>query len=73
MSAEVVKLRPADDPNVVLEAAKDTLNSVVVLGWTNDSPEQLYAAASMNMGPAEVNMLCDLLKAELLASAVSEA
>lgn len=47
MSETVVQLRPADNPDVVLEAAKGEVEQVLVLGY--DSDGELYAASSSEL------------------------
>ena len=44
MTASVIKLLPADDPDGVLEAAIGEMENVLVLGW--DKNGELYASAT---------------------------
>lgn len=60
----VVQLRPADDPNVVLEEAKG-LKHVLVLGYDQDG--ELYAASSPYFGDGgNLLWILECVKAKLL-------
>lgn len=44
MTAKVVSIRPADNPDVVLEAAKGNVEHVLVMGYDHDG--EMYVASS---------------------------
>lgn len=50
------KSEPAEDPNVVLEGAKDIYEKVLVIGYTQDG--YLDGRASMNLSISDAYLLC---------------
>ncbi len=56
----------SETPNDLLDAAKDALESVIVIGWDNDGDFYWRTTASC----AEVNWMLDILKTEILSPEV---
>ena len=66
--ANIVKLRPAADPDEVLRAADGVYESVVILGWTKD--DGFSGRASLNLETADVLLLVEIFKAALISEAI---
>lgn len=66
--ANIVKLRPAADPDEVLKAADGIYESVVILGWTKD--DGFSGRASLNLETADVLLLVEIFKAALISEAI---
>lgn len=54
----------AEDPNVVLEKAKDQFESLVIIGWDKDGI--LDARASLNLSAANIHWIVSVFQAKLL-------
>jgi len=67
MTADVIKLRPADDPDEVLEAAKGQYDQLIIAGWNKDG--QLDIRATLGMEAAETIYLIELFKHAILSEA----
>lgn len=65
MNSNVVKIRPAEDPDEVLEAAKGQYESVFILGYSREDGE-LDARASLNLDPVDINWLISMFQSKLL-------
>jgi hypothetical protein len=68
LMANVVKLRPGEDPDEVLQSAIGAYESVVVIGW--DKQDRFNGRSSLNLEAAEVILLIELLKSAILDEVV---
>jgi hypothetical protein len=66
--ANVIKLRPGEDPDEVLQSAIGEYQSVVVIGW--DKEDRFNGRSSLNLEAAEVILLIELLKSAILDEVV---
>jgi hypothetical protein len=66
--ANVIKLRPGEDPDEVLKSAIGVYQSVVVIGW--DKEDRFNGRSSLNLEAAEVILLIELLKSAILDEVV---
>jgi len=66
--ANVIKLRPGEDPDEVLQSAIGAYESVVVIGW--DKQDRFNGRSSLNLEAAEVILLIELLKSAILDEVV---
>lgn len=66
--ANVVKLRPGDDPDEVLKAASGVYDSVIVMGWTKNG--EFDGRSTLNLTAAEALLLVELFKAAVISEAV---
>lgn len=66
--ANVIKLRPGEDPDEVLQSAIGAYESVVVIGW--DKQDRFSGRSSLNLEAAEVILLIELLKSAILDEVV---
>ena len=66
--ADVVKLRPAEDPNEVLTRAIDVYDEVILIGWTKEN--NMSGRISLNIDTADALLLVELFKTALLSEAV---
>jgi hypothetical protein len=66
--ANVIKLRPGEDPDEVLQSAIGEYQSVVVIGW--DKQDRFNGRSSLNLEAAEVILLIELLKSAILDEVV---
>lgn len=57
-------LNAASNPDVVLEEAKDSYESLVLIGW--DKEGRLDARATLNLSAAEINWLISVFQQKLL-------
>ena len=55
----------AQDPNIVLEAAKDQFESLVIIGW--DKHERLDARATLNLTAAEIYWMISVFAQKLIS------
>jgi hypothetical protein len=64
--ADVVKLRPAEDPNEVLTraAADDVYAEVIVIGWTKEGTAQMRSTLGLEGG--DILLLVEIAKKILL-------
>jgi len=62
--AEIVKLRPAEDPDEVLKHATGVYEEVLVLGWTKDGALQMRSTLGMEAG--DILLVIELSKKMLL-------
>lgn len=62
--ADVIKLHPATDPNIVLQHAIDAYDEVIVLGWTKDG--NMQARSTLGLEAGETLLLVELFKKMLL-------
>jgi hypothetical protein len=63
--ADVVKLRPAEDPDEVLKAAANgTYDQVVVMGWTKEGAAQMRTTLGLEAG--DILLLIEIAKKMLL-------
>jgi len=65
LNSNVVKIRPAEDPDEVLEAAKGQYESVFILGY-NLEDGSMDARASLNLDPVDINWLISMFQHKLL-------
>lgn len=65
MNSNVVKIRPAEDPDEVLEAAKGQYESVFILGYSLEDGS-MDARASLNLDPVDINWLISIFQSKLL-------
>jgi hypothetical protein len=68
LMANVIKLRPGEDPDEVLQSAIGEYKSVVVIGW--DKQDRFNGRSSLNLEAAEVILLIELLKSAILDEVV---
>ena len=68
--SNVTKLRPAEEPDEVLNAAIGEYEQVMVLGWNNRG--NLDVRATLGMQAAECIYLMKLFEAVLLSEALDE-
>jgi hypothetical protein len=68
LMANVIKLRPGEDPDEVLQSAIGAYESVVVIGW--DKQDRFNGRSSLNLEAAEVILLIELLKSAILDEVV---
>lgn len=61
----VVSLRPAENPDVVLEEAKGQYESVFILGYSLEDGS-MDARASLNLDPVDINWLISMFQSKLL-------
>jgi len=66
--ADIVKLRPAEDPDEVLKQALGVYENVVVVGWTKE--DGFSGRSSLNLEVADVMLLIEIFKMALLAEAI---
>lgn len=70
MTSNVINLRPAYDPDNLLEKAVGQYESVLVIGYDKDGA--LDVRASLNITVAEINFMLDVFKAQLLSGKYSD-
>jgi len=68
MMADVIKLRPADDPDEVLKSANGNYQQLIIVGWNNDG--QLDVRATLGMDAAETIYLIEMFKHAILSEAI---
>ena len=66
--ANVVKLRPAEDPDEVLKSAIGVYDSVVILGWSKEN--SFSGRSTLNLEVADVLLLLELFKMAMMSEAV---
>lgn len=62
--ADVVKLRPAEDPNEVLTRAVDVYDEVLLIGWTKEGAAQMRSTLGLEAG--DILLLIEIAKKMLL-------
>lgn len=62
--AEIHLIRPAEDPDTVLEAAKGQYQDVLIIGYNQDG--DIDARSSLGLSHDNVNWIIDSFKAKLL-------
>lgn len=68
----VIKMHsdPATDPDIVLEAAKGELESVLIIGY--DKEGQLDARASLNIKQSDILWMIEMFKMKLMRGDYAE-
>jgi hypothetical protein len=62
--AEIVKLRPAEDPDEVLTRAVGVYDEVLTIGWTKEGVAQMRSTLGMEAG--DILLLIEIAKKMLL-------
>ena len=62
--ADVVKLRPAEDPDEVLTRAVGAYDDVMVIGWTKENAVQMRS--TLNLEAGDILLLIEIAKKMLL-------
>lgn len=62
--SEIIKLRPAEDPDEVLTRAVGVYDEVLVIGWTKE--DAMQARSTLGMDAADLLLLVELFKKMLL-------
>jgi hypothetical protein len=62
--ADVVKLRPAEDPNEVLTRAVDCYEQLIIVGWTNEGVAQMRSTLGLEC--QDILLLVEIAKKMLL-------
>ena len=70
MTDKVIKLFPANDPDVVLEGAKEKYNDLLIIGW--DKQGNLDARATTTLTISQCSYLVSLFNHKLLNGDYSE-
>ena len=66
--SEIIKLRPAEDPDEVLTRAVGVYDEVLVIGWTKE--DAMQARSTLGMDAADLLLLVELFKKMLLEEVV---
>jgi len=67
--AEVIKLRPAEDPDEVLKAAANGIyDEVLVIGWTKEGAMQMRSSLGLEAG--DILLLIEIAKKMLLEEVI---
>ena len=67
---KVVSIFAAREPDAVLDAAKDTFESVLIIGYKSDG--ELEFRSTLNLNEKELNWMIEQLKASLIAGDFAE-
>lgn len=62
--AEIVKLRPAEDPDEVLTRAVGSYGELLIIGWTKEGVAQMRSTLGMEAG--DILLLIEIAKKMLL-------
>lgn len=62
--ADIHFIRPAESPDIVLEAAKGQYQDVLIIGYNNDG--EIEARSSLGLSHDNVNWIIDSFKLKLL-------